>query len=397
MKVAYLDCFSGVAGDMLLGAFIDAGAPLEAVQAALVSVGLDAGVISVTETQRAGLRAGRVDLRTNDDRSRRYADIKGLLQNSELSPTVKQNALKTFDLLAHAEARVHGVEPNNVHFHEVGSLDALIDIVGTCAAVHALGIDRVFVSAIATGTGEVKTEHGLLPLPVPAVVELLRDTAATLVTRGSEELVTPTGAALLAALADEFGPVPAMKVSSIGHGAGTADRPIANILRVLVGDTRAPGWAHGTSVLLETNVDDMTPELVAHAAEELIAAGAQDAWITPIVMKKGRPAFAISALATPERESDLTAVFFKETTTLGIRTLPVDRSVLAREWIRVEVRGLPIRVKLGRANGRVITISPEHDDAVEASRATGLALRLIYDEAARAVEPLVHQETGENG
>ena len=396
MKVAYLDCFSGAAGDMLLGALLDAGAPLEAVQDALVGVGLDGDVISFAETQRAGLRAGRVDVRADDDRTRRYADIKDLLQDADLSPTVKQDALKTFGLLAHAEARVHGVEPNDVHFHEIGSLDALVDIVGTCAAVHALGIDRIYVSGIVTGTGAAKTQHGLLPLPVPAVVELLRDTGATLVTRGSDELVTPTGAALVAALADEFGPVPAMNVNSIGHGAGAADRPIANILRVLVGEAGAPAWTHEGSILLETNVDDMTPELVAHAAEELLAAGAQDAWITPIVMKKGRPAFTISALATSERESDLTAVFFKETTTLGIRTLPVDRRVLAREWIRVDVRGLPIRVKLGRANGRVTTISPEHDDALEAARATGLALRHIYDEAVRAVEPLVHPETAED-
>ena len=398
MRIAYLDCFSGVAGDMLLGAFIDAGAPLHEIQKALVAVEVDPSVLSFDETQRAGFRAGRVDVRTDDDTgSRRYSDIEDLLQKAELSAAVKESALKTFGLLARAEARVHRVKPDDVHFHEIGSLDTIVDIVGTCAAVHALGIDRVFVSAIATGTGEVQTEHGLLPLPVPAVVELLSKTGATLITRGSDELVTPTGAALVAALAEEFAPAPPMRVSSVGHGAGTADRAVANIVRVLIGEAAAPGWGQESSVLLETNVDDMTPELVAHVIQELIGAGAQDSWVTPIVMKKGRPAYTISALASPELENTLTFVFFKETTTLGIRAHPVERSVLTRDWIRVEVGGVPVRVKLARVNGRVTTMAPEHDDALHAARATGLALREIYDQALRAAEPLVQHETAEPG
>jgi pyridinium-3,5-bisthiocarboxylic acid mononucleotide nickel chelatase len=392
VKIAYIDCFSGVAGDMLLAAFIDAGAPAGAVQEALDSVGIDSSVMSFGQTQRAGLRAGRVEVRTaDDDGSRSYADIKEMLERSALSPAVKERALKTFELLATAEARVHGVSPDDVHFHEVGSLDAIVDIIGTCAAVQALELNRVYVSPIATGTGDVHTQHGLIPLPVPAVVELLRDTGATLSARGGDELVTPTGAALVIALTDEFGPVPAMKLQSVGHGAGAADRPIANIVRVLVGETVGEAEGREPSVMLETNVDDMTPELVANAVEKLLAAGAQDAWLTPIVMKKGRPAFTISALVPPEREVDLTAVFFKETTTFGIRSHPVDRSVLSREWIRVEVEGLPVRVKLGRLNGRVTTMAPEHDDALEAAGVTGLALRDVYERAMRAAEPLVRE------
>ena len=240
------------------------------------------------------------------------------------------------------------------------------------------------VSPIATGTGIVLTEHGEFPLPAPAVTEILSKRGATLFGRGSDELITPTGAAILATAADEFGILPPMTVESIGYGAGDADREWPNVVRVMVGEATLDSARESSpELIVEANIDDMSPELLPHAVTRLLAGGAQDAWVTPIVMKKGRPAFTLSALCSVEDEARIVDVFFKETTTLGLRTSKIDKRVLEREWVETRVEGRNVRVKVGRSNGLVTTVAPEHDDALGVATDLGIPLREIY---ARATE-----------
>lgn len=392
-RIAYVNCAAGVAGDMLLGALVDAGADPDAVFAALGGLGVDGYAVWFERVQRGGVAATWANVvidahehhhEHNEHEHRPAKAITALLDAAELPDGVRTRARSIFDALAAAEGAVHGIAPDDVEFHEVGALDAIVDVVGVAAALEDLGVERLVASPVAVGHGSVNAAHGALPNPPPAVVRLLASRDAPIVgVDTTMELSTPTGVAVLAALAERFGPLPAMTVERVGYGAGTADpagRP--NVVQVVLGTaaepsaTPAPGRE---AVQLEVNVDDVTGEVLGHAVAALLAAGAHDAWATPIVMKKGRPAHTVAALVDPADAERVAAVLLAETGSLGVRASMVRRWPQQREEITVEVAGHPIRVKL--AAGRA---KPEFDDAAEAAAATGRPLREILREAETA-------------
>jgi uncharacterized protein (TIGR00299 family) protein len=378
VKALHFDCFSGAAGDMILGALIDAGAPVSGIRASLESLDIEDWTLDVAPVTRAGLRATRALVGIErEEPPRSYSDIVAILQRSRVADRVKERALRTFELLALAEARVHGVEVEEVHLHEVGATDALIDVVGSSAAIEHFNPATISASAIATGTGTVSTEHGELPLPAPAVAELL--TGVPIFSRGSSELVTPTGAAILRAACDSFGDMPQLLLQYIGYGAGHHDREVPNVVRVFVGETM--DRQRHDAVVIETNIDDMSPEILPHVIDRLLDAGAQDAWTTPIVMKKGRAATTLSVLCDDASKAPLIDIVFAETTTLGVRLSPVEKHTLKRRWVEVEVEGHSIRVKLAARDGTVMSVAPEYEDARTAALATGRPLREIYEQA----------------
>ena len=385
MKLLFVDCSAGAAGDMLLAALVDAGASEELVRASLESLPVDGWGLGFEETRKGGIRALKAVVDAPEATTHRtHREIVSILESARLEPRIRARALHVFSVLARAEAKVHGIDRDQVHFHEVGALDAIVDIVGCSAALESLNVDRVVVSPIATGTGTARGAHGELPLPAPAVTEILRDTGATLYARGERELITPTGAALLASAADDFDQLPPMSVEAVGYGAGGADLGFPNVVRVLTGNAaRTDVPQPSEALLIETNIDDMSPELFPYVIQKLIEEGAQDAWVTPVVMKKGRPAFTLSVLCAPDIEPKMADVLFRETTTLGTRTTPASKRALQRKWMETQVGGCTVRVKLGIVDGVVTTAAPEHDDAVTAAGATGLPLKEVY---ARAVE-----------
>jgi pyridinium-3,5-bisthiocarboxylic acid mononucleotide nickel chelatase len=381
MTVIFFDCFSGAAGDMLLGALLDAGAPESEIREGLDRLHLPGWKLDVYETTRGGLRALRADVTlTASEVHRSYRDIRAILEKSTLHDEVRDRALAVFARLAEAEAMVHGTALEDVVFHEVGATDALVDVVGVCSALEHFKPETMMASPITTGTGTISTAHGELPLPAPAVTELLK--GASLIGRGRRELVTPTGAAILATVCDSFGQLPPMTLEAVGYGAGARDTDEPNVVRVLVGSQLPPEGERAT--LIETNIDDLSPELLPHVVEQLLEAGAHDAWATPIVMKKGRHATTLSVLCDAAGREKLLDIIFRETTTLGVRVSAVTKHALEREWIDVNVAGFTVRVKIGRRHGAAVTIAPEYEDARAAARATGRPLKEIYARAAEA-------------
>ena len=388
--VAWFHCFAGIAGDMALGSLLDAGADLDEVQALLLRLPVSGWALDVEAVTRGGIAATRAVVEAADDGVvRTYAHISGLVDEARLPDRVRDRAQAAFAALAEVEGRLHRRPTEQVHFHEVGSLDAIVDVVGTCAALEVLDIGEVWASPVATGTGMVRSAHGMLPNPAPAVVELLRG-APTYGRDVQVELTTPTGAALLAASVAGWGPLPSMTVTATGFGAGTRDlEGLPNLTQVVIGEAEAaaarqPGQQAGSGrgqpvVLLEVNVDDATGETLAHAVAALLEAGAHDAWITPIVMKKGRPAHTVSALADPALASQVAQVMADETGSLGVRGQTLERWPSAREAGEVEVDGMPMRVKVSPGRVKI-----EHDDAVRAARRTGLPLREVVSRAEEA-------------
>lgn len=383
--VAWFHCFSGVAGDMTLGALLDAGADLDEVRAAIDALGIGGWSIEARRVQRCGIGATHAVVQVPEDHHhhRPFREIRDLLDRAPLDPIVEQHAVAVFAALAEVEGAIHGVPAGEVEFHEVGSLDAIVDVVGSCAAFASLGVDEVRCSPIAVGTGTFRAAHGLLPNPGPATVALLARAHAP--AHGVDiglELTTPTGAALMTVLAAQFGPLPAMTVETVGYGAGTADldgRP--NVVQVVVGQLSTGGALRsGQPVrLLEANVDDVTGEVLAHTIGSLIDAGAHDAWVTPITMKKGRPAHTVHALCDEARADDVGAALVRETGTLGLRGTTLERWPQARDEGTVLIDGKSVRVK--RAPGRV---KVEHDDAQAAAAALGLPLREVLHRAEHA-------------
>jgi pyridinium-3,5-bisthiocarboxylic acid mononucleotide nickel chelatase len=393
VRIAYFDCIAGIAGDMALGALVDAGADLDEITGHLERMPLDPFEIEAEEVETHGLHACRVHVRTGP-RSviHTYANIRSLLEEAELPEDARGLASRIFRRLAEAEAVIHRREVEHVTFHEVGAVDSIVDIVGTALALTQLGIDRVFSSPVPTGLGMVRTQHGSMPIPAPAVVELLR--GAPLFSRGVPiELVTPTGAAILATTVEGFGDMPMLRPDAIGYGAGSLRSDFPNVLRVIVGEEdasqRAATAAASTAgdltseFVLETNVDDLSPELAAYVLERLLAHGAQDAWLTPIVMKKGRPAVTVSVLCAPDRADELREVLFRETGTLGVRASRVEKQALDREHITVPTRHGSVRVKVGSLRGSPVSVSPEYEDCARVAREAGVPLRDVFDEATR--------------
>jgi uncharacterized protein (TIGR00299 family) protein len=385
LKVLYLDCFSGASGDMILGALLDAGVSERSVRETLDGLGLEGWGLQVSEVLRGGLRSTRACVTAEEGSiERTHRDIASILEASSCDQPITDKAKAVFAELARAEGRIHGQSPDEVHFHEVGGLDAIVDIVGCCAAFEQLSPIKIVTSPIATGAGTVHTAHGVLPLPAPAVTELLQTRGAPLVSRGDEELITPTGAALLTVFTDTFGPMPAMTLERTGYGAGAAERDAPNVLRTMLGELMEDGDEDQTQddpILIETNLDDMTPELVPYIIDSLLDAGAHDAWITPIVMKKGRPGFVLSVLCDPITRFHMLEIIFRETTTLGVRIGTCQRTTADRRWIEVNIEDQTLRVKIGSRHDDVISISPEFEDVVAAARITGMPAKEIYSRA----------------
>ncbi len=381
---AWFHCFSGIAGDMALGSLIDAGADVGEVRAMLDRLPMAGWSMEVSPVMRGGIGATKVDVAVVETAVvRTYAHITGLVDEARLPERVRDRAQATFAALAVAEGHLHRRPAAQVHFHEVGGVDAVIDVVGTCAALEVLGVDTVWSSPVANGTGMVRSAHGMLPVPAPAVVELLRG-APTYGRDVPYELTTPTGAALLAATVTGWGPMPAMRIATSGFGAGTRDLDgLPNLLQVVIGRSMAEVSARPEPgqpvVLLEVNVDDATGETLAHAVAALLDAGAHDAWVTPIVMKKGRPAHTVSVLADPALADQVAGVLVAETGSLGVRGETLQRWPAARVEEQVEVGGVPVRVKVGAGRVKV-----EHDDAARAARRTGLPLREVVSRAEEA-------------
>jgi uncharacterized protein (TIGR00299 family) protein len=388
---AWIDASAGIAGDMLLGALIDAGARLDHVRAAIDEVLPGAVEISAEEVRRAGLRATKVHVTplVDDPPHRTWRDIRALLR--EHRRTVAE---AVFDRLARAEAKVHGTDPEDVHFHEVGALDSIADIVGVCAALEDLGIGTVSASEVALGSGTVKAAHGRLPVPAPAVAELAKGWRVR--GDGPGELATPTGMALIRTLAERCETLPPMTVDRVGIGAGTRDTPERpNVVRVLIGEAPESGGTAPESgeeapegseeaVLLEANVDDLDPRLWPGVLADLLEAGASDAWLVPILMKKGRPAHTLCVLAGPGLTARLRDQIFRDTTTLGVRESRRDKSILARTFRAVTITGGTIDVKIGHAGGVIVQVMPEFEDVAALARATGRAERAVLQEALAA-------------
>ena len=378
---AWFHCFAGIAGDMALGSLLDAGADEREVVEIVERLPVPGWKVETRATMRNGIAATALTVHAEETGIvRTHSHIVGLIEEGRLPDRVRDRALAVFGALAEAEGRLHRRPPSQVHFHEVGGIDAIVDVVGTCAALEVLGVDTVFASAVATGTGMIRSAHGALPNPAPAVVELLRG-APTYGRDVGVELTTPTGAALLAAMVSGWGPMPAMTIQATGFGAGSrelADLP--NLTQVVVGSIAEAGLDRGQPVvLLEANVDDATGETLAHAVAALLEAGAHDAWLTPIVMKKGRPAYTVSALADPALAGQVAARLTAETGSLGVRGSRLERWPSPRSSGEVEVGGLPVRVKVSPGRAKA-----EHDDVARVARITGLPLRQVRFEAERA-------------
>ena len=388
MTILYLDCSSGASGDMLLAALVDAGAPEQRVRDALDALPVRGWQLQISTVTRGGIRAARAEVTCDAETAaeRTLADVIAILGEANLPQEVAKRSIETFEALADAEGRIHDIDPFDVRFHELGSLDAIIDVVACCAAFSYFDPERVVTSPIASGSGWVDSAHGPIPLPAPAVIELLQGRGAVLFGRGHQELVTPTAAALLTSFTNHFGDLPSIRLEASGYGAGTRELEHPNVLRVLVGSAPLVGGRQREAQLIQANVDDMSPELVPHLMDSLLEAGAQDAWVTPIVMKKGRPGLTLSVLADPTQHEPMTDILYREATTLGVRVISVTKEELERRSIEVEIEGHPVRVKVGLREGRAVNSSPEHDDALAVARATGLPLKQVYTAALRAAD-----------
>jgi len=319
--------------------------------------------------------------------TRTYAEVRAIIEAGELPDPVREQALAVFHRLAEAEAKVHGATLDAVHFHEVGAVDSIVDIVGVALALHLLGVERVSASPVPTGSGTVTAAHGVMPVPAPATAELLRGIPLRAM-EADGELTTPTGAAILAALATEFGPLPAMRVASLGYGAGRKDLAFPNVTRVFIGEAADLSEATAVSVI-EANLDDQSPELYHYVMERLFDAGALDVYLQPVLMKKGRPAQVLTVLCRPEALDSLVEILFAETTTFGIRYSERRRVVLQREWLTVAVSGGEVRVKVGRRGGRLQTLSPEYEDCRQLAASAGRPLKWVHTEALVAAHRLL--------
>ena len=389
-RLVYFDAASGASGDMILGAVVDLGLPLETLRGELGKLGLSGYRLEESRVSRSGLAATKLDVRVDidepDTAHRHLGDILGLIEASTLDGDVKERSAALFRGLAEAEAAVHGTSPEQVHFHEVGAVDSIVDIVGCVIALDWLDADRFFASPLNVGSGTVTMAHGTFPVPPPATARLVE--GATVYGAGEGELLTPTGALLLTDYATGYGPLPRIRIEKTGHGAGsreTAGRP--NVLRLIVGDEIGDEIEAGSGdrvLVLETEIDDAAPQLLGPLVEALLAAGALDAYLTPVQMKKGRPGILVTVLAPPPRREAIEELLFRETTTLGVRRQEWDRTVLERETTTVETAYGPIRVKIGRRGGTVYNAWPEFDDCQRAAKQKKVAVKQVLAEALAA-------------
>lgn len=377
----YLDCSSGASGDMILAALIDAGAPIEPIRQQLSRVDLPIQ-ISTHEVTRTGMRALQLVIEAGPFTSvGSYEGAIQLVKEASYEPRVAEPALAVLDRLAEAEARVHGAKKEEVHLHELDATDTIVDVVGVAAALAWLEVDKIISSPVASGTGTIETDHGSITLPAPAVLEILR--GAPLYSRPiNAELVTPTGAAILAQWASEFGGIPPMNIANTGYGAGARELGFPNVLRAIVGEPVGTSIEKAEAVLVEANIDDMNPEFYEYVMDRLFEAGASDAWLVPAIGKHGRPVNVLTVLTPAAIEGAVKEILLTETSTLGLRTTPADKWMLERAWVDVHVEGETIRVKVAKRDGQIVNVSPEYADCAEAARRTGRPLKQIFAEAA---------------
>nr|WP_277605277.1 nickel pincer cofactor biosynthesis protein LarC [Glycomyces sp. L485] len=377
-----MDCSAGASGDMFLGALVGAGVDLAVMQQAVDALGVEEVRLRSTTVKRHGLAGVKVDVEAPVvEVDRRWRAIRGMIEGSGLGEGIKARALDAFARLAAAESSSHGIDVDDVHFHEVGALDSIADIIGAAAGLDSLGAERVTASTVTVGGGTTRGSHGSIPLPAPAVLRILADAEAPTVGAVPYEACTPTGAAIIAASADAFGTMPEMVVEAIGVGAGGRDpAERANLLRMVVG--REVAGAAPRPVVIETNVDDLDPRLWPAALAALLEAGASDAWLTPILMKKGRPAHTVHVLCRAEKVAGVRSALVRHTTTIGMRSYEIDKFALERRYASVTVDGCDIGVKIAVEDGEVVNASVEYEDAVAAAAALGRPVKVVIAQAA---------------
>jgi uncharacterized protein (TIGR00299 family) protein len=382
MTLAYFDCFSGISGDMTLGALVDAGVSIDALRAELAKLNIPGYVLKTEQVKRSGIAATKVHvvIDQKDQKSRHLSDIISIIERSALSQTVKEKSSRIFTRLADAEAKVHGTTPDKIHFHEVGAVDSIVDNVGAVIGLELLGITNITASAINVGSGTVKTAHGILPIPAPATAELLTN-IPFYQSSTPFELTTPTGAVIISTLGSSFGPMPLMKVRKIAYGAGDkdfSDRP--NVLRLMIGEPVA-NCEEDTSIVIETNIVDMNPQVYDYLIEKLMLQGAHDVYLTPIIMKKGRPAILLSVLTDKSLTDVMLDTLFRETTSIGVRIQEVGRRKLSREIRVVDTTYGKIRIKISRQGDEVLTITPEFEDCRKIAEEKQVPLKHVMEEA----------------
>jgi uncharacterized protein (TIGR00299 family) protein len=381
MKVAYFDCFSGVSGDMILGALLDAGLDLHELESELGRLRLGGFRLKAEKTTRQGISGTKFTVEIQEHRIERHLkDITDIVEQSDLSDDIKASSKSIFTELASVEARIHNKSVDEVHFHEVSGLDSIIDVIGSIIGLKKLGIEAVHASKIHVGTGFVECRHGTLPVPAPATLELLK--GIPIYSKGMDaELATPTGIAILKNVSTSFGDMPSMKVEKIGYGAGSRDLQIPNLLRICIGETCEDKCARDEVILVETNIDDMNPELFGYVSDQLLAQGALDVFMTPIYMKRSRPATLLSVLTTRDKFEVILSTVFSETTALGVRIHSLDRRKLERETLSVKTSLGDIRVKVSRIGEEIKNIAPEYEDCREIAAKRGIPLKDVYEAA----------------
>jgi pyridinium-3,5-bisthiocarboxylic acid mononucleotide nickel chelatase len=389
MKLAYFDCFSGISGDMTLGALVDAGCSLELLRSGLQGLQIPGWTISSEKVWKNGMAATFVHVATEDQtKHRSLSAILEIFEKSQLSESVGKNAAAIFRKLGEAEASVHDVALEKIHFHEVGAVDAIVDVVGACIAFDALGIEKFACSPLNVGGGTAKMSHGVLPVPAPATAKLLQG-KPTYSNGVQRELVTPTGAAIVSTLCDTFGPQPQMTVSAIGYGAGSMElEGQPNVVRIMIGEVAGKiitGFDEEISVI-EANLDDMNPQIYGYFLEKALAAGALDVYTTPVQMKKNRPGTLLTLLCKPQDTNSLMSLVFAETTTFGARTYRAQRRTLPRESVNVHTQFGDVRVKLSRVNGRILHVAPEFDDCRKLAVEKNVPLQRVFNEAMRSYD-----------
>ena len=392
-RAAYFDCYSGISGDMILGALFDLGVSPGKIRKALKTLDLNGYKLQTSKVQRGLIAGTKAHVKIekvshSHHRARKYSDIKKLLANSGLSSTSKKNAMEVFRRIAVVEAAIHKTTIEKIHFHEVGAVDSIVDIVGGVVAIESLELDRIYSSPLNVGEGFVECAHGYLPVPAPATLKLLKG-IPTFSSGIKRELTTPTGAAMIGFYADQFGSLPAMTIIDDGYGAGDHIIPtMPNMLRVILGAVDEE--SDEELVLIETNIDDMNPELYEAAMDSLFKAGALDVYLSPIIMKKSRPASKISVLSTERSRDIMTQVLLQETSSFGVRYYKVGRTVLEREIKTVKTSYGPIKIKIGKFNGRTLQASPEYEDCKKISKTKKVPVRNIYDEAYSLAKKLIY-------
>jgi len=388
MRVAYFNCFSGISGDMVLAALVDLGWPVEELKKELDKLDLFGYQIEAKKVAKKGITSTQIEIRIEEDKKeRKLKDILSILGKSKLEEEIKERSQAIFIRLANAEAKIHGKSLEEIHFHELGGLDTIIDVVGAVAGIKYLGIEKVYSSLLPLGKGFVKCSHGTLPVPAPATLELLNGVPVY----GSNieaELVTPTGAAIISTLAENFGQMPPMKIDNIGYGAGQRDLPIPNLLRVSVGVLKNK-YEEDVVSLIQTNIDDMNPEFYEHIIDRLFDEGVLDVFLTPIQMKKTRPATMLSVITDEEKTEKILELIFDETTTLGVRISKVKRRKLNRESRKVVTKYGKIEVKIGMLDGVVKNVSPSYEECRKIATRLNVPLKKVYQEAKQATSDLL--------